>query len=108
MTLETIGAVVTLFGAATIAIAGIGLLRLPDIYTRLSAITSAGGLGVSFVVVGALLQTPSVPNTVKVVAAVVLQLATSAVGGMALGRSSYLTGSRLTPATRYDDLHEGN
>lgn len=103
-TIETIGLVLIGLGAIIFTTSGIGMLRLPDLYTRVSAVTSASGLGVAFIVVGALLQAPTVSDTVKVIVAVVLQLATSAVGGMALARSAYLTGSRLTATTRFDDL----
>lgn len=104
--LNVIGSVLLVLGGLIFVGAAIGLFRLPDLYTRISAVTTAAGLGIVFVMVGALLLQPGISNTVKVVITVPLQLATSAVGSMAIARSAYLTGSKLTESTRYNDLDQ--
>ncbi len=104
--LEVLGQVFLLLGAAVFVLAAIGLVTLFDPYTRTSAVATAAGVGLSFVVVGVVLLDPSVSNGVKGVLAVLLQLATSAVGGMAIARSAVLTGHDFEPGTDATELHE--
>lgn len=100
-----IGQVAVVLGALVFSTAGLGLLRLRDVYARSSAIATAAGLGVSLILIGVYLLDPTPGNTVKLIVAIVLQLATSAIGSMAIARSAYLTGSPLVLAhPRADEL----
>jgi multicomponent Na+:H+ antiporter subunit G len=101
---EIVGAALLVLGAAVFAVAGVGVVRLPDLYTRVSAVTTAAGLGVSLIVLGVLLHNFDAAKAVKAVLAIVVNLATAAVGGHALGRAGYLTGVPLASQTRYDEL----
>lgn len=100
---DILGQILILIGAALFAFAGLGLLRLPDVYTRISAVGTAGGLGLALVVIGALAIQPAVADAVKVVAIVVFQLTTSAVATSAIGRAAYLARSPLNRIT-FDEL----
>lgn len=102
---DVVGTVVVLIGALVFASASLGIVRFPDVYTRVSAVGTAGGLGIIMVITGALLHQPSVPNLVKVIIIIGLQLGTSAIGTMAIARSSYLSNVRMNPGY-YDDLAE--
>ncbi|HSK61301.1 MAG TPA: monovalent cation/H(+) antiporter subunit G [Actinomycetospora sp.] len=102
--MSLLGQLLAVFGGLIFLTAAVNLVRLPDVYTRVSALTTAAGFGLGFVTVGALLVAPTVTDTVKVVLAVLLQLATSAVAGMYIARSAYLTGTPLAEHTRYDEL----
>jgi multicomponent Na+:H+ antiporter subunit G len=101
---DVAGTVLIVLGAVVFALAGVGVLRLPDLYSRISAITTAAGLGVSLIVLGVVLHEPSVINALKGLLAIVVNVATAAVGGHALGRSGYLTGAPLSDRTHFDDL----
>lgn len=100
-----IGDVMIVLGIIVFATAGLGFLRFPDVYMRVSAIGTAGGIGIILVVAGALLQDPTWIDLVKVLAIILIQLATSAVGSTAVARSALLIG---TPMKRwhYDELAE--
>jgi multicomponent Na+:H+ antiporter subunit G len=102
--LDVTGGLLIALGVGLVAAAGLGLLRLPDAYTRMSAVTKAASLGVVLVLLGALALAPSWSNTVKVLVAVVLQLVTAPAGGFAIGRAAYRARSPLTPETGYDEL----
>lgn len=93
--LSGLGQVMVVAGAIVFATAALGILRFPDPYTRISAVGTAGGIGIILVVGGVFLVQPSVPDLVKLAIFVVLHLATSAVGSMAIARSAYLTGTPL-------------
>ncbi|MFO7690731.1 MAG: monovalent cation/H(+) antiporter subunit G [Cryobacterium sp.] len=101
--LEIIGQVLIILGGIIFVTGALGIIRFPDAYTRASAVGTAGGLGVMFVVTGALLMQPTVTDTLKVVLIVVLQLATSAIGIIAVARSAYLVGVPLARRA-FDDL----
>ncbi|WP_066906735.1 cation:proton antiporter [Millisia brevis] len=101
--MSVVGNILVVAGALIFATAALGLVRFPDAYTRVSAVGTAGGVGIVLLVSGALVIQPSVPNVAKVVVIVLLQLATSAVGSMAIARSAYLTGVRMTRWS-YDEL----
>jgi len=47
-------------GAAFFAVGTLGLLRLPDLFSRLHALTKADNLGLGFVAIGLALQAPGV------------------------------------------------
>lgn len=97
------GQVLVVLGGLVFVTAALGIVRFPDPYTRISAVGTAGGAGIVLVVVGALLVQPTVPDLVKVLAIVFLQLATSAVGTMVIARAAYRTRTPMTPKL-YDDL----
>ena len=102
---EWLGQGFAVIGAVIFVIAGIGLLRLRDVYMRISAVATAAGLGVAFVVGGTALVNPNLDDLVKVIIAIALQLATSVVGGVAIARSAVLSGHRFadTDTTDLDD-----
>lgn len=101
--MEIIGQILILAGAGLFAIAGVGLFRFYDTYTRISAVGTAGGLGIALVVLGALLIQPSIGDGVKVVFIVLFQLTTSAVATSAMARAAYLARSPLRNLT-FDEL----
>ncbi|MEI2776169.1 MAG: monovalent cation/H(+) antiporter subunit G [Tetrasphaera sp.] len=105
--LDVMGQVLVVLGGLVFLAAGVGLVRLRDVYARSSATATAAGTGISLVLVGVFLLHPSWPGAGKLVAAVLLQLATSAVGSMAVARAAYLVGTPMHTASdtaRPDDL----
>lgn len=101
------GQVLIVLGALLFSTAAVGLVRLPDIYTRASAISTAAGFGVASILTGVWFFVPGVDTFVKLVLAALLQLVTSAVGSMLLARAAYLTGSAVYSPTHHDELTEG-
>jgi len=100
------GSALLILGAAVIASAAVGLLKLPDLYTRTSAIGTAAGLGVALIIAGVVVLDFSVLNLIKGLVAIVAQLLTSSIGSFALARAGYLTGSRPVSTTVPDELAE--
>ena len=102
--LTVIGSTLLILGAATLATAGIGLVRLPDLYTRTSAIGTAAGFGIAVMIAGVVVLDFSVLTLIKGLIAIVAQLLTSSIGSFALARAGYLTGSRPVATTMPDEL----
>ena len=66
----------------------VGLLRFPDAYTRLHALTKADNLGLALVVIGLLPQMDSVLAAAKLVLVWLLVLLSSAVVSQLIARSA--------------------
>lgn len=107
MNVSTILATV-LLGAGTllIGITAVGLLRLPDIYNRMNAVAKAASLGLTLILLGVLTLLPSPRTAVVVTVAILLQLLTAPVGGYALARAAYRSGTPMSAQSRFDDLAE--
>lgn len=103
-TLDTVGSVIMLFGALVFLVGALGMLRLPDLYARLNAVTISGATGIALVLLGLFLHVPTVGNAIKLGLALLIQLATASVGGSAMARAGYLTGAPQAYSTRFDDL----
>ncbi len=98
------GSALLIFGAAIMASAAIGLLKLPDVYTRTSAVGTAAGLGVALMIVGVVVLDFSTLNLIKGIIAILAQLITSAIGSFILARASYMTGEKPVESTSPDEL----
>jgi multicomponent Na+:H+ antiporter subunit G len=99
-----VGIVLIALGVALVLLAGIGILRFPDVLIRANAATKAAGLGVALVLAGtaAVIATPEA--VIKLGAAVVLQFITAPVAGHVMGRAAYRSGAPLWEGTTVDDL----
>jgi multicomponent Na+:H+ antiporter subunit G len=97
-------AVFLLLGAVLTLLAGIGILRFPDVFTRANAATKAAGLGVACLLLGAGLWIGTWEAGIKLGLAAVLQFITAPISGHVMGRAAYRSGAPLAPITHLDDL----
>ena len=81
-------------GVAFIAIAGIGVARLPDVFQRMHAATKAGGIGTSLVVLGVLVA-GGVARPLTGVLIILFMLLTLSVASQLLARAAYMSGAPL-------------
>ncbi len=102
---DLLASIALVTGTAFIALSALGVLRLPDPYSRLHAITKASTLGTAGVLLGSLLQFwgAGIPAIAELVAIWFVTL-TNPVGGHMIGRSAYLIGIPLTDRTMIDEL----
>ncbi|WP_046470023.1 monovalent cation/H(+) antiporter subunit G [Allosalinactinospora lopnorensis] len=101
-----VGGVLIALGVGLTLLAGIGLLRLPDAYNRMNAVAKAASLGVVLTLAGTVILMPDPAAVVKTLVAIVLQLITAAVGGFAIARAAYRSGTPLARINRFDELAE--
>lgn len=106
MSLDILGQVFVAAGGVVFLAAAVGLIRLDDPYTRASSVATAAGLGVTLVVAGSAILDPSLPTAIKAVIAILLQLVTAAVGGIALARGAVLSGHHFNRRTDVGELTE--
>ena len=90
---EVTGDVLAVTGTALVAIAAIGLLRLPDAYNRANAVSKAASLGVVCVLLGVLVLMLTPFTAVILGLSVILQLLTTPFGAYAAARAAYRSGT---------------
>lgn len=89
--IEVVSAVLLLLGAGFYLAGTIGLLRFPDVYTRLHALTKADNLGLGFIALGLALQAQGVAAGLKLLLVWPLVLLASATVSFAIaGRAEGL------------------
>ncbi len=93
-------------GGALILLAGVGVLRFPDVLTRANAATKATGLGLALVLAGAAIEIGTARAYVTLGTAILVQFATAPVSGHIIGRAAYRSGTALWDGTQSDDLTE--
>jgi len=86
---DTIVSVLIIFGGAFAAIAGLGLLRLPDVLIRMHASTKAGTLGVGLIVLGVSVHFSSSLVITKALLIIAFLLLTAPVAAHLIGRAAY-------------------
>lgn len=73
-------------GAAFFLAGTVGLLRFPDAYTRLHALTKADNLGLGFTILGLLIRADSMAGAMKLLLVWLLVLASSATVSFLIAR----------------------
>lgn len=99
----TIAALLLTTGVVFIAIAGVGVARLPDVFQRMHAATKAGGLGVILVVLGVLVA-GGIARPLTGILTILFMLLTLSVASQLLARAAYMSGSTLHGLDRGDPL----
>ncbi len=99
-----LGGTLTGLGVTLILLAGIGIVRFPDVLIRANAATKAAGLGVALVLAGVAIVIGTPEAYVKLGAATVLQFLTAPIAGHVMGRSAYRSGAPLWEGTHTDEL----
>jgi multicomponent Na+:H+ antiporter subunit G len=93
-------------GAVFLLLAGVGIIRLPDVYCRASATTKAATLGVGCLLVGTAVHFGDLQITTRVAATVAFLLLTAPVAAHMIARAAYLRGIELWSGTQRDELHD--
>lgn len=85
-------------------VAAIGVVRMPDIYMRLSAASKASTLGASFILTAVAIFFGTTAVTGKVLAIIAFTLLTAPVAAHMLGRAAYFSGEALWDQSVLDEL----
>jgi multicomponent Na+:H+ antiporter subunit G len=93
-------------GALFMLLAGVGLVRLPDLYTRMSATSKAATLGASLALLGAALHFGTAAAAGRALVIVTFLFLTAPLAAHAIGRAGYRRGSPLWTGTIADELGE--
>lgn len=104
--IEIVISIFLIIGTFVIFSGSLGILRFPDVYTRLHAATKSATLGVSSVLIAAFLYFYFEKDVVsgKLILGIIFVLLTSPVGGHMISRAAYRTGVQLWKNSVQDDL----
>lgn len=102
--IELITVIFTAIGVLFILLASIGLVRMPDLYTRAHAVGKAGTLGIAGVLLGVAVAFADLLIGVKMIALVTFFFVTAPVATHMLDRAAFLTGVKPIDATSPNDL----
>lgn len=91
-------------GTALIIIAAWGVIRMPDIYMRMSASTKAATLGIGCILVGAAIHFHELVFASRAIAIIFFVLLTAPVAAHRIGRAAYKDGVPLWPQSIVDEL----
>ncbi len=92
LVLDIISWIMMLGGGAFVLVGGIGILRLPDLYTRMHAASLTDTLGTLLILLGIMLQAGLTLASIKLVAIALFLLLTGPTATYALANSALLSG----------------
>ncbi len=101
---EIIIVILSTLGTLFILLAAIGVVRMPDIYLRISVTTKAATLGIGLILLASAVYFNEGPITARILAIILFMLLTAPVGAHMIGRASYFTGVKLWKKSQVDDL----
>jgi len=105
MTVGTLFALILLLaGTFFVAVAAVGVMRLPDLYTRMHAAAKAGAFGGSLILLAVLLVMASWAVSFKIVLIVLFFYASTPVASHMIGRAAYFTGIKAWKKNRIDEM----
>lgn len=103
---ELVSAVLIVVGAFFMLVAAIGIVRMPDLYLRMSATSKAATLGGGLVLLATAFYFNELGVTSRALAAIAFLLFTAPIAAHVIGRAAYLTGVPLWERTACDELRE--
>ncbi|PIP58514.1 MAG: Na+/H+ antiporter subunit G [Verrucomicrobia bacterium CG_4_10_14_3_um_filter_43_23] len=95
-----------LLGASFMLLAAIGLLRMPDFFTRMHAATKAPSLGASLLLVAAAIHFSEIGITTRAFAIIFFIFLTTPVAAHLIGRTAYLLRIPMSAHTVLDQWKE--
>ncbi|MDB5542427.1 MAG: cation:proton antiporter [Devosia sp.] len=101
---QYIAALLILAGALFSLIAAVGVMRLPDLYTRLHAATKAGAIGAGLIFLALAVASFDGAVVLRSLLGIVFLLLSTPVAAHLLARAAYRSGEAPAPATTVDDL----
>ena len=90
-------------GATFALLAGIGVVRMPDVFTRMQASTKASTLGLGCLLGGVALRNPELSFVVRAASIAAFMLLTTAVAAHVIARAAARSGVPLWKGTLVDE-----
>ena len=101
---EVFSSALIIVGAAFGLLAGAGVLRMPDLFTRMQAATKASTLGIGCIVLAVAVHFGELGVTTRALAAICFVFLTAPVAAHMIARASYFVGVPLWQGTIIDEL----
>ncbi|WP_051361229.1 monovalent cation/H(+) antiporter subunit G [Desulfuromonas sp. TF] len=101
---EIVVAALLVFGAAFILVAAIGLVRMPDIFLRMSCNAKASTLGIGLLLLGLAVHFGEMDVSGRALATIGFIVLTTPIASHRIGRVAYLDGTPLWEGTIADEM----
>ena len=101
---EALTSMMLLTGSGFALVAAIGLLRMPDLFTRMHAATKTGTLGVGCTALAVAIYFENISITLQAIMIIVLLFLTAPIAAHMIGRAAYLVQVPLGSGTVVDEL----
>jgi monovalent cation:H+ antiporter-2, CPA2 family len=102
---EIISSALMIIGAAFALLAGAGVVRMPDLFTRMQAATKASTLGIGCLVLAVPIHFGELGITTRAIATIIFVFLTAPVAAHMIARAGYFVGVPLWERTVIDELH---
>ena len=106
MMIEWIAGILLILGSGFVLISSIGLLRFPDLYTRMHATTKASSMGMLLMLTGIIIYFPTLPVIIKAFIIIVYIYHTSPVAAHVIGCAAHMMKVRKWDRTHRDDMEK--
>jgi multicomponent Na+:H+ antiporter subunit G len=103
---EGLTAFLLVFGASFLLVASIGLVRMPDLFTRMQATSKASSLGAGFMLLAVAVRFHASGIAPRAFATVIFIFLTAPIAAHLIGRAAYVIGVPLSPLTIADELRD--
>lgn len=101
--MEILTGVLWIVGSVFALLAAVGVLRMPDVFTRMQASTKASTLGLGCLAIGAALQLGDAAAAIRLLSIGVFLLFTTPVSAHVIARAAYRAGLPLWGGTVLDE-----
>ena len=104
--INILAGILLIIGSFFALTAAIGLLRLPDVYSRMHAASKAGTVGSGVLMIVLALTSDDASTVIRALAGVVFFLLTAPIAAHLLARAAYKVGYKLWPGSVADEMGE--
>jgi multicomponent Na+:H+ antiporter subunit G len=101
---EVFGVAALALGLIFCLLAAVGIVRMPDIYTRMQASTKAGTLGIAFIIVAVAIHFGDAITALQAALIIAFLFLTAPIASHLIARSVYFYGKRGWEAGALDEM----
>lgn len=105
--IDILTAILWLAGASFALMAAVGVLRMPDVFTRMQTSTKASTLGIGCLLAGTALQLSDIGSVARAASIAAFIMLTSPVAAHVIARAAYVADVPLWKGTVVDERRKG-
>ena len=105
--LEILAGLMLVLGAFFVFVAGVGVWRLPDVYSRMHANSKASALGLGLILISACLIFLEIWVVTRLIFILIFIFLTTPLAAHVLSRAAYRSGLPAAPSSKIDEYRGG-
>jgi multicomponent Na+:H+ antiporter subunit G len=103
MIVDAIAVVIAALGTGLILVAGVGIVRMPDLLTRMHASSKAATLGAALIILAVGIHFGGTGPVVRAILIILFLFITAPVAAHMIGRAGYRSGVKMADETVIDE-----